>query len=84
MAGVRGRSGRIGRIGIDPQSPMCVNRGLYRAENAKGEGKDHYFQNQDEMLDFIQDKVMSYTPMIWNSKTQMYEIDFDSADILGQ
>lgn len=82
MGGVRGRSGHIGRMGIDPQSPMCINKGQYRAEKAEGKGKDHYFQNQDEMLNFIRDKTMSYTPMVWNDERQMYKIDFDSVDLL--
>lgn len=47
MAGIRGRSGHIGKIGIDPQSPMRINRGPYRGEKSQGKGDDLYFQTRD-------------------------------------
>jgi hypothetical protein len=82
VAGVKGRSGHIGRIGIDRQSPIFIHRGTYRAEKADGKGKDMYFENQDTMLDVLEEK-RSYTPMVWNEEKKMYVIDWDSADLLG-
>lgn len=84
MAGIKGRSGHIGRIGIDPQSPIFRYEGPYRGERVEGKGKDLYFQTQDEMLNALEDKTQQYTPMVWDNERQMYVIDFSSADLLGQ
>lgn len=67
-----------------PQHPMRINLGPYRAEQSGMLTGDHYFSKQSDMLDFIQGKINSYTPMIWNDDRGIYEIDFDSADLLGQ
>lgn len=67
-----------------PQNPMTVNLGPFRAEYVLGTGHDEYFQTREEMLAFMIGKTEIFTPMVWNSETEMYKIDFDSAYLLGQ
>lgn len=83
MAGIKGRSGHVGKIGIDPQSPMKIYKGPYRGEKSQGKGPDLYFQTQVEMIVALADRASFYTPMAWNEDRKQYEIDFSSAELLG-
>lgn len=35
------------------------------------------------MLESLKDIASMYTPMVWNKERKQYDIDFDSAELLG-